>query len=72
MILLNLPDHGVVLVVGVVGVSQFAIRPELELQELVPELALVAHVVTQVEIVTHLLQVVVKSGVTVSNLEKVK
>ncbi len=72
MMLLNLPDHGVILVVGVVGVSQFAIRPELELQELVPELALVAHVVTQVEIVAHLLQEVVKSGVEISNSEKVK
>jgi len=40
-----LADHGVVLVVGVVGVPQLAIRPELELQEFVPELALVSDVV---------------------------
>lgn len=38
-----LPDHGVVLVVGVVGVPQLAAAGELELHELVPELALVAH-----------------------------
>lgn len=49
------PDHGVVLVVGVVGVSQFSVGPELELEKLVAELALVADVVPQVEIVAHLL-----------------
>ena len=38
-----LADHGVVFIVGVVGVTQFAIRPELELKKLVPELTLVAH-----------------------------
>ena len=36
-----LPDHGVVLVVGVVGVPQLAAAGELELHELVPELTLV-------------------------------
>lgn len=42
-----LADHDVVLVVGVVGVPQLPVGPELELQELVPELPLVAHVVPQ-------------------------
>jgi len=45
-----LADHGVVLVVGIVGVPQLAVRPELELQELVAELALVTDVVAQVEV----------------------
>lgn len=36
-------DHYVVLIVGVVGVSQRAVGQELELHELVPELALVPH-----------------------------
>ena len=48
-----LPDHGVVLVVGVVRVSQLSVRPELKLQELVTELALVPHVVAQIKIVAH-------------------
>ena len=52
-----LPDHRIVLVVGVVGVSQFSVRPELKLEELVAELALVADVVAEVEVVTHLEQV---------------
>lgn len=38
-----LADHRVVLVVGVVGVAQLAARAELELHELVAELAAVAH-----------------------------
>lgn len=46
-----LADHRVVLVVGVVGVAQLAVRPELELEELVAELSLVAHVVAQVELI---------------------
>jgi hypothetical protein len=45
-----LADHGVVLVVGVVGVAELAVGAELELEELVPELALVSHVVAQVEL----------------------
>ncbi len=47
-------DHRVVLVVGVVGVAEFSVGSELELEEFVPELALVADVITQVEIVRHL------------------
>lgn len=46
-----LPDHGVVLVVGVVGITELSVRPEFELEELVPELTLVAHVVAEVEFV---------------------
>lgn len=45
-----LADHLVVAVVGVVGVPQLAVRPELELHELMPKLALVAHIVTQVKL----------------------
>lgn len=45
-----LADHDVVLVVGVVGVPQLPVGPELELQELVPELPLVSHVVPYVEL----------------------
>ena len=48
-----LADHRVVLVVGVVGVSELAVWPELELEELVAELALVSDVVAQVEVVAH-------------------
>eukprot|EP00958_Prasinococcus_capsulatus_P020413 scaffold2645_cov378-Prasinococcus_capsulatus_cf.AAC.18 len=40
-----LADHCVVLVVGVVGVSKLAIRAQFELEVLVTELPLVAHVV---------------------------
>lgn len=40
-----LPDHGIVLVVGVVGIPQLAGAGELELHELVAELTLVAHTV---------------------------
>ena len=46
-----LSDHGIVLVVGVVGVSHLSIGSELELKELVAELALVADVVSNVEVV---------------------
>ena len=46
-----LPDHHIVLVVGVVGVTQPAVGPELELKELVSELALVPNVVADVELV---------------------
>ncbi|RWW82706.1 hypothetical protein BHE74_00008825 [Ensete ventricosum] len=42
-------DHGVVLVVGIIGVAEFAVGAELKLQELVPKVALVPHVVPQVE-----------------------
>lgn len=48
-----LANECVVLVVGVVGVAQFAIRSELELEKLVTELAFVPHVVTKVEITRH-------------------
>jgi len=50
-----LSDHGVVLVVGVVGVSEFAIGPKLELKEFVTELAFVPDVITKIEIALHLL-----------------
>jgi len=46
-----LADQGVVLVVGVVGVAKLAVGAELELEELVAELALVPHVIPQVELV---------------------
>ena len=64
-----LADHCVVLVVAVVGIPaqymylqkdgkiylpELAIRSELKLQKLVTELALVANVVAEVEIVRHL------------------
>ena len=45
-----LADDGVVFVVGVVGIAKLPVRPELELQELVPELPLVPNVVSQVEL----------------------
>ena len=45
-----LADHRVVLVVRVVGVAQLAVGAELELEELVTELALVADVVPEVEV----------------------
>lgn len=45
--------HRVVFVVGVVGVAQLTVRPELELQELVAELALMADVVAYVEVRRH-------------------
>eukprot|EP00405_Crypthecodinium_cohnii_P003970 CAMPEP_0194751408 /NCGR_PEP_ID=MMETSP0323_2-20130528/5475_1 /TAXON_ID=2866 ORGANISM="Crypthecodinium cohnii, Strain Seligo" /NCGR_SAMPLE_ID=MMETSP0323_2 /ASSEMBLY_ACC=CAM_ASM_000346 /LENGTH=159 /DNA_ID=CAMNT_0039667893 /DNA_START=311 /DNA_END=790 /DNA_ORIENTATION=+ len=44
-----LSNHNVVLVVRVVRISQSAVGPELELQELVTELALVANVVADVK-----------------------
>ncbi|CAD6241080.1 GSCOCG00009115001-RA-CDS [Cotesia congregata] len=42
-----LPDHRVVLVIRVVGIAELAIRTELKLEELVPELSLVSDVVTK-------------------------
>ena len=45
-----LPDHGVVLVVGVVGVAELPVRPQFKLEELVSKLAPVTHVVTEIEI----------------------
>merc|ERR1719187_1170915 len=48
-----LADHGVVLVVAVVGVPEFAVWSELELQKLMSKLSLVPNIVTQVEIVRH-------------------
>lgn len=44
------PDHGVVLVVGVVGVPELAIRPELELKKLVAKLSLVTDVVAKIKL----------------------
>lgn len=46
-----LADHGVVLVVGIVGISELAIRLELELQEFMTEFALVSHIIPQVEFI---------------------
>ena len=46
-------DHGVVLVVGVVGVAQATVRSDFELQKLVPKLSFVANVIPAVEIVRH-------------------
>jgi hypothetical protein len=37
-----LADHGVILVVGVVGIAKHAVGAELEFQELVPKLPLVS------------------------------
>lgn len=48
------PDHGVVLVVRVVSVSQSAIRCNFELHVLVTKASLVAHVIAAIEIVGHL------------------
>ena len=48
-----LPDHGVVFVVGIVGVSQFAIGPEFEFQKFVAEFSLVPDVVAKIEIALH-------------------
>jgi hypothetical protein len=45
-----LPDQRFVLVVRIVGVSELSIRIELKLEELVAELALVAHIVAHIEI----------------------
>ena len=43
-------DHGVVFVVGVVSISELPIRPELELQKLVPEFPFMPNVVTEVKL----------------------
>nr|GMD53038.1 dihydrolipoyllysine-residue acetyltransferase component 5 of pyruvate dehydrogenase complex, chloroplastic [Ipomoea batatas] len=42
-----LANHGVVLVVGVVGIAELAVGSEFELEELVAEFSLVTHVVPQ-------------------------
>lgn len=47
------PDHDVIFVIAVVGISQFTVRPEFKLQELMTELAFVTHVVTQVKVTLH-------------------
>ena len=47
-------DHGVVFVVGVVGVPKFAIGTKFKFEKLVTEFALVSDVVAQVEITLHL------------------
>jgi len=44
-------DHVFLFVVGVVGVAEEAVALELKLQELMPELPLVTHVVSDVELV---------------------
>lgn len=46
-------DQRVVLVVRVVGVAEFAVRAEFELEELVAEFAFVAYVVAQIEVTRH-------------------
>lgn len=46
-----LANHGVVLVVGVVGIAELAVGSEFELEELVAEFSLVTHVVPQVKLV---------------------
>jgi hypothetical protein len=43
-------NHGIVLVVGIIGVAELPVRPELELEKLVAELPSVAHVVADVEL----------------------
>ena len=48
-----LPDHGVILVIGVVGVSQFAVGSEFEFEKFVAELSLVTDIVSEVEVLTH-------------------
>ena len=44
-------DHGVVLVVGVVGVAQATVRSYFKLQKLMTKLPLMANVISAVEIV---------------------
>lgn len=51
----SIPDHGVVFVVGIVGISQLSLGSKLELEKFVSELALVAHVVPQIKVAGHLL-----------------
>ena len=48
-----LPDHCVVLVVGVVGITQLAVRSEFELEKLVTEFSFVTDIVTEIEVVAH-------------------
>merc|ERR1719215_323328 len=48
-----LPDHGVVLVVAVVGVPELAIRTKLKLEKLVTKFSLVSNIVTEVKIIGH-------------------
>ena len=40
-----LPDHGIIFVVGVVGVPQLTVRTEFKLQKLVSELTLMSDIV---------------------------
>jgi len=54
-----LPDHGVVLVVGVVGVAQLTVRTKLKLEKLVSEFSLVTHIVAQIKVVFRHLETVV-------------
>lgn len=46
-----LPDHSIVLVVRVIGVTELTVRSKLELKELVSELPFVADIVPQVKLV---------------------
>ncbi len=46
-----LANHGVLLVVGVVSITQLPIRPELELEKFVPEFALVTNVVSNIKVI---------------------
>jgi len=48
-----LSDHGVVLVVGIVGVSEFSVGTKLKLEKLVAEFPFVSHVIAKVEIALH-------------------
>jgi hypothetical protein len=47
-------DHGIVFVIGVVGIAQTTIGSDLKLHVLMAEPSLVTHVVSAVEIVRHL------------------
>ena len=47
-----LSDHHVILVVAVVGVSEPPVWPELKLHEFVPKLALVAAIISNVELLS--------------------
>lgn len=46
-----LPDHSIVLVVGVIGVTELTVLSKLELKELVSEFPFVTDIVPQVEVV---------------------
>ena len=48
-----LTDHGVILVIGVVSVTQFAVGSEFKFEKFVAELSLVTDIVSEVEVLTH-------------------